>query len=355
MKRMMILAWMLLAVSGLIGAGCQDQNTAAELLQGDWLIPRNQIFEGGPGKDGIPALLNPTMIAPSAASYLDDDDLIIGVKIGNDARAYPHPILDWHEIINDDIDGKSLAITYCPLTGSGIAWNRDLGGMRTTFGVSGLLYNTNLIPYDRGTNSNWSQMKLQCVNGPLSGRPAEIYPVVETTWKTWKELYPQTKVVSSSTGVNRPYGFFPYGDYKVSNSLLFPVSSDDPRLHKKERVLGVILGEKTRVYRVGQFPADIGVINDTLNSVPDVIAGSSGKDLAVGFERQLPDGTVLTFSPVQNSFPVLMEDNEGTQYDAFGKALSGPRAGINLKQARGYIAYWFAWATFHPGPEIYTP
>ena len=114
-----------------------------------WLIPNNQVFDGGPGKDGIPALVNPPMFDASQAIYLSDNDLVIGYKVGNDARAYPHKILDWHEIINDDINGKPVAIIYCPLTGTAIAWSRFIEGSVSTFGVSGLLYNTNLMPYDR--------------------------------------------------------------------------------------------------------------------------------------------------------------------------------------------------------------
>ena len=134
-----------------------------------WSIPSNQVFDGGPGKDGIPALVNPAMVSSVQANYLTDNDLVIGFKVGDDVRAYPHQILDWHEIINDVVGEQPLAITYCPLTGTGIGWNRVISGNTTTFGVSGLLFNTNLIPYDRSTDSNWSQMKLECVNGQLIG------------------------------------------------------------------------------------------------------------------------------------------------------------------------------------------
>jgi hypothetical protein len=333
--------------------GCES-STGSDQVTGDWLIPKDQIFDGGPGKDGIPALTNPELSGAIGATYLADNDLIIGLKIGNEVRAYPHPILDWHEIINDNVNGNQLSITYCPLTGSGIAWNRLINGTPTTFGVSGLLYNTNLIPYDRATNSNWSQMKLQCVNGPLSGTSISTYQIVETTWETWKEMYPQTKVVSSNTGHSRPYGQYPYGDYKTSSSLLFPIGNDDTRLPRKERVLGVIVEERTKVYRVNSFSGDIEILNDLFNDVGLVVMGSRTKNLVVVYERKLADGTLLSFLPIQNaSLPVVMTDTEETRWDIFGRAVSGPRVGTELKPVRSYVAYWFAWGAFFPAAEIY--
>ena len=176
--------------------------------------------------------------------------MVLIIKVGDVVKAYPHPILDWHEIVNDDIQGKKLAITYCPLTGTGIAWNRMLEGSETTFGVSGLLYNTNLMPYDRLTNSTWSQQRLDCVNGQLRGQTAETYTLVETTFETMKKFYPKGLVLNTETGFNRSYGRYPYGDYKINDErLVFPISKEDRRLDLKERTLGVLLpsGDK-RVY-----------------------------------------------------------------------------------------------------------
>jgi hypothetical protein len=317
-----------------------------------WLIPVDEVLDVA-GRDGIPALTNPDLTTPAGATYLVDGDLVFGVKIGNEIRAYPHPILDWHEVINDDINGTELTITYCPLTGSGVAWERAINGTRATFGVSGLVYNSNLIPYDQGTRSNWSQMKLQCVNGPLMGTLVATHPIIETTWRTWKDMYPQTRVVSTNTGHARFYGVYPYGNYRAEDFLLFPISNEDQRLPRKERVHGVIVGGRTKVYRINSFSNDIEVINDTFNGVFLVALGSSAKNFAVTYERQLGDGTVLTFSPVQGVLPIAMVDNEGTRWDIFGKAVEGPRAGSNLDPMRSYTAYWFAWGAFFHGTEIY--
>ena len=306
-RTMMVILFLVLT----LGA-CQDPSgSETTRVEGDWLIPRDQIFDGGPGKDGIPALTNPAFVNSSDATYLNDDDLVIGVRIGDVVRAYPHPILDWHEIINDEIGTARFSITYCPLTGSGIALNSVINGSTTTFGVSGLLYNTNLIPYDRGTNSNWSQMKLQCVNGTLKGTVIGTYPIVETTWRTWNQMYPQTTVVSRNTGYSRPYGTYRYGDYKTSNTTIFPISNRDDRLPMKERVHGVIVGAKSRVYRIATFPDSGGTINDVLNGTSIVVVGSRSQNFTVAFERGLRDGTELTFSQVVGALPVVMQDNEG--------------------------------------------
>lgn len=187
-----------------------------------WSIPVAEVLDGGPGRDGIPALVNPQMVTAENSSILLDTDLILGYKNGNEIRAYQHIILDWHEIVNDNIGDVSLAVTYCPLTGTGIGWNRVIDGKETTFGVSGLLYQTNLIPFDRATKSNWSQILNESVNGSREGKKAELIQLIETDWKTWKTMYPETGIINiNNTGFARTYGVYPYVDYKTNNSTFF--------------------------------------------------------------------------------------------------------------------------------------
>ncbi|MEM9929251.1 MAG: DUF3179 domain-containing (seleno)protein, partial [Bacteroidota bacterium] len=139
-------------------------------FSGEWIIPRGNVFDGGPGCDGIPAIEDPEFVSLGEATYLEDGDLVLAVADANgQVKLYAHNLLDWHEIINDEVAGQPLAIVYCPLTGTGIGWDRIIDGEQTSFGVSGLLYNTNIIPYDRKTGSNWSQQRLECVNGELAG------------------------------------------------------------------------------------------------------------------------------------------------------------------------------------------
>ena len=345
----------LIVVAGL--AGCSDDVQDPGSNGQDWLVPRDQVFDGGPGRDGIPALENPEMVLAGAINYLSPDNLVVGFKSGDDIRAYPHAILDWHEIINDTYPDKNLAITYCPLTGTAIGWNNTLNGQATTFGVSGLLFQTNLMPFDRLTGSTWSQMRLDCVNGELIGTQAETYQVVETTWATWKEMYPQTKVNSLNTGFSRNYQRFPYiqggQDYRTSNTFfLFPFSPVDNRLPSKDRVLGVIVGGDVKVYPIKTLDDEVTVIMDLYNGVPLVIAGSRSQNFIVAYETT-GQGSGLNFNPVQNQLPVVMEDNEGNQWSVFGEALSGPRTGQRLKATKSLIGYWFTFGSFYPTPEIY--
>ena len=318
-----------------------------------WSIPKNEIFDGGPGKDGIPALEDPEKVSVVAGGYLLEQELVLGYFDGENAVAYPLQILDWHEIINDEVDFFPFAITYCPLTGTGIGWERTLNGNPTTFGVSGLIYNNNLIPYDRQTNSNWSQMRLDCVNGPLINTEIKTFQLLETRWFTWKEMYPETKVLSLNTGFDRAYGLYPYGDYKTNeDNLLFPLDIDDRRLNRKERVHGIIIDDASKVYRFSSFKATNTLINDVINSKEVIIVGNATKNFIVSFYPQLDDGTNLVFSVVDEG-DVILEDNLGNKWDVFGYAVSGPAKGERLLRTESFMGYWFAWGSFYPNTEIY--
>jgi hypothetical protein len=333
---------------------CKKEETPPGSGSGEWTIPVDQVLSGGPGPDGIPSVDNPQFAKACEVTFLDDDDLVLGIKIGDIIRAYPHPILDWHEILNDNIDGDAIAITYCPLTGTGIAWDAKLNGQNTTFGVSGLLYNSNLMPYDRGSGSLWSQMRLDCVNGELIRKEIETMPLVEMTWKSWKAFYPDSDVVTTNTGFDRDYDDYPYGDYKTGNYVNFPISKEDNRLHKKERVLGVIVDDSVRAYRFDSFAEEkINVIYDELHGENLVIFGSQDENFIMAYKNELSDGTVLMdLSPVQDGGEIVAEDAEGNKLNLFGEVAEGPLKGQNLKGVSTYMGYWFSWGTFF-NPSIY--
>lgn len=335
----------------LMAIGCQKEEAVS--LSEEWLIPENEIRDGGPGKDGIPALTGPKFIPAGEVSYLEDSDLVLGFADGDDVRAYPHNILDWHEIVNDDTPNHTLAVIYCPLTGTGIGWDRMINDKKTTFGVSGLLFNSNIIPYDRETGSNWSQLLLKSVNGKLIGSLPKTHNLVETTWGTWKSMYPSSKVVSNSTGHNRNYRQYPYGSYKSNSNLIFPVSNSDNRLHPKQRVLGIIISGKAKAYPISRFSGPFSLVNDTFSGKNLVIAGNAERNILIAFERDLPDGTQLTFQPVHNGLPAILTDNEGTRWDVFGRGIDGPRNGQQLNTVVQMMGYWFAFATFYPGIDLY--
>ena len=324
-----------------------------------WLVPKSKVIDAGPGKDGIPALEQPEMRLATEIGYLDENDLIIGINTEDGYRAYPHKILDWHEIINDRVKSKHFSINYCPLTGSAMAWDMFLAKELSTYGVSGFLYNSNLIPYDRRSGSLWSQMLMKCINGKKIGQEPNMYPIIETTWSTWKKMYPESKVVSLNTGFNRPYNVYPYiepltkADYRHDPFLIFPVDFIDDRLSRKERILGVTINDEGKAYRFKSFEGPISVIHDQFQGETIVVAGSSEMNFMVVFETHLEDGNELMFQALNDEFPAIMSDAEGNKWDVFGKAIDGPRKGEQLVIPKTCMSYWFAWGTFYRDSEIY--
>lgn len=356
MKQLMFASLLLLAapLTALVQS-CSKSSDSPPTSSGEWLIPQSEVFDGGPGKDGIPSIENPKFTVASSVDFLLPDDLVLGIKVGEDIRAYPHPILDWHEIVNDEIGGLPLAITYCPLTGTGIGWVRRVNGKTTTFGVSGLLYNANLLPYDRATDSNWSQILLKGVNGELMGEDIETYPMMETSWASWKAMFPDSKVLNTQTGFSRNYGNYPYGSYRTNHDLLiFPISPDDTRLPRKERGLGVIFDGEAKFYPLAKFESVTAVHQDAFRGRELVVVGSQTQNFLAAYERRLPDGTLLEFEALsQSGTPVVMQDQEGNRWNVFGEAVSGPRAGTKLLPTQSFIGYWFSWGAFYPRVEIF--
>ncbi len=324
---------------------CQDNDRTDDPQ--DWTIPSDEIFDGGPGKDGIPSIDQPMYTPGTVVDYLEDDDLIVGVINNGIPKAYPHFILDWHEIVNDRVGDVRLAVTYCPLTGTAIGWNRIIDGEETQFGVSGKLYNTNLIPYDRMTDSYWSQIGLECVNGDLLSRQVETYPVIETSWKTWNEAYPNSFVLNTETGFDRSYGVYPYGDYITNDDkLFFPVEPFDERLPAKERVLGVIDGGVQIAYSIELFA------NDRLIQDGDrLVFGSKESNFIVAYNNSLG---LQDIEMLNGELPHIAKDADGNMIGLDGRIMEGPMAGSALEAINSFIGYWFSFGAFYPGIEIYS-
>src|SRR5437870_5629196 len=200
---------------------------AARTLNGfdlkDSLVPPDQILPGGPGRDGIPAIDAPKFVKASAAN-LAAADRVLGLVHNGAVKAYPVRILNWHEIVNDRFGDEAIAITYCPLCGAGIAYAARAGGRPTTFGVSGLLYNSDLLLYDRATQSLWSQIEARAIAGPLKGEKLTPVALTHTTWADWKARHPDTLVLSAETGFSRDYSRDPYAGYESSSRIMFPTA-----------------------------------------------------------------------------------------------------------------------------------
>ncbi len=314
----------------------------------DWAIDTEYMEAGcNGGYDCIRSLDTPRFVGVEEVDFLQPEDLVIGIRMGNDVHCYPHVILDWHEIVNDKIDDIAFSINYCPLTGSGMAWDRRVNGQLTQFGVSGLLYNSNVIPYDRATGSHWSQMRQQCVNGAYYKAKVTAYPVIETTWATWKALYPNSQVVSTETGFRRDYGNYPYYSYKENQDVFFPTAHDADSIHPKKRFYGVLEDDQVALFDYNRFAFGPGVAADTAFEKKVWVAGSAPDNYMVVFKapKDKPD---FSLQSVSGKGPALLQDNEGYTYDLFGYVIDGPDEGIPLERMNGYTAYWFAWVAFFP-------
>ncbi|MCI5055249.1 MAG: DUF3179 domain-containing protein [Flavobacteriales bacterium] len=348
MKVNRIIPSLLMMIFVLVLSCKKDESLNEETI---WAVPKDEVKDGGPGKDGIPAIDEPKFVSSSEATHIENDELVIAIKIGSEVKVYPHTILDRHEIVNDVVSDEPLSIIYCPLTGTATAWSRIVDGQTTTFGVSGLLYNSNVIPYDRATNSNWSQLRLDCINGDLLGTLSSNFHIVETTWATIKSAYPDLKALSEDTGFDRNYDVYPYGDYKTNHSnIIFPVSGEDNRNDAKDRVLSIIKNGKVRSYEIDNFSDNTELLQESYEGEELVILGSKTKNFAVAYSREI-DGTILDFTALDD-FPVVMTDAQGNKWNLFGECVEGDRAGQRLNSPQNIIGYWFSFAAFYPGLEI---
>ena len=209
-------------------------------------ILSENIVSGGPPPDGIPPIEDPDYISiEEADDFLVDEDAVFLAELGEEIYVFPQSIMVWHEIVNEEINGEKLSITYCPLTGSAIGYYGDFSGGNTDFGTSGKLVNSNLIMYDRQTESYWSQILGQAISGPLAGKKLDRFQLTWTSWINIKTEYEKANILSNKTGFNRDYSRDPYGAYHTDQSgnyytnenLYFNVLSADDSLDKKDVVI----------------------------------------------------------------------------------------------------------------------
>ena len=281
---------------------------AAEFNLDNLVIDIKLITFGGPPKDGIPALSDPEHVPLESCDRLEDDDRVVGIVVGDEARAYPLRVLVYHEVVNDEIGGTPVAIVYCPLCDSVTAVDRRLDGVVREFGVSGLLVNSNILLYDRSDDSLWSQVGLTAISGPNAGRSLPHLPWEITTAGAWRAGHPDSTVMSFETGYDRDYDRSPYQN--SFGTLRFPVASEDDRLQRRDLVVGIKLGDTTRAYPVA-----------TIRSAPDGVLRDSIEGQAI----------VLSAGPDGESVRIVEMPAE----------------------ALGVHTFWFAWAAFYPETEIY--
>lgn len=315
------------------------------------IVPLDKIVSGGPPPDGIPSIDNPKFVSiQEADKFLQDGDQVVGLNINGDIRAYPLQILVWHEIVNDNVGGTPVAVTYCPLCFTNQVFNRTVDGKTIEFGTSGKLYNSNLVMYDRINNSLWSQALGQAIVGEHAGVKLDRIPFDVAFWKDWKDLYPDTKVLSRDTGITRPYGADPYGDYYTNGDLFFPVSNKDNRLGLKEIIVGLENAGQYKAYKLRQIE-DSKVVNDRIGN--NSVALFSLHPFMVRVFDTTVDAQKLEFQFDKN-ISKITDKQTGSEWNFDGIGIMGPMKGKHLTRLPFDEGFWFEWVAFHPETELYT-
>lgn len=274
------------------------------------LVPQDQILQGGPPKDGIPAIDRPHFLSAAEAKFLAGDERVLGIRRNGVAKAYPIAILNWHEIVNDEFAGEPVVVTFCPLCGTGMAFLATVGGKRLDFGVSGLLYNSDVLLYDRETQSLWSQLLARAVTGRFKGTSLAPIAIAHTTWSDWKRREAETLVLSRDTGYVRDYTTDPYRGYELSDALMFRIRRQSAVFHPKERVIGVEINGQAKAYPFVELGKTRSDIRDTVG----------GRPITIRFD---------------------VTHRTGAVFDASGREIPS------------VIAFWFAWYAFHSDTAVY--
>ena len=305
-------------------------------------IRLDEIVWGGVRKDGIPALTNPELIPANEAEYITDKELVFGISINGDVRAYPYRFMDWHEMLNDKIGGVSVSLAYCTLCGSGILYKTELSTEEDAliFGSSGFLYRSNKLMYDQKTHTLWNQFNGQPVVGKLANTDIEleVLPLVTTSWGKWKKQHPNTKVLSEETGFHRDYTpGAAYGAYFFSEELMFPASVEDASLKQKEKVFGLRISGANKAWPLSLFKNET-VINDRIGIIPVVLIGDEKTESVRAYRSE-----GLPFQISEKGALIV----DGQEWQMTEDALIGPNQ-ENLSRLPGHVAYWFAWSGYFP-------
>ncbi|MBI2296099.1 MAG: DUF3179 domain-containing protein [Betaproteobacteria bacterium] len=328
-------------------------------------VALEEIQSGGPPKDGIPAIDQPRFTAPEeAGKWLDRREPVIVFEHNGDARAYPLQILMFHEIVNDTVGGLPVAVTFCPLCNASIVFDRRVAGTALDFGTTGKLRKSDLVMYDRQTESWWQQFTGKGIVGRHAGTTLLQLPSTIVAFEDFRKTFPRGRVLSRQTGFVRPYGRNPYRGYDRIGDIPFlfhdPV---DPRLPAMERVLGVFQGGKSRIYPFSLLAAT-PVINDEVGGEPvavfsqegvlsaldaEIIRDSRRIPAAAAYSRRLNDRG-LSFERRDGR---ILDRETGSEWDIFGRAVAGPLKGTRLKPADSGVHFAFAWLAFNPASEIY--
>jgi hypothetical protein len=330
-------------------------------------VPYDELRSGGPPRDGIPSIDDPHFIGQeSAAEWLTGNEPVIALELNGEARAYPLQILIWHEIVNDEVGGVPMAVTFCPLCNAAITFDRQLDGQVYEFGTSGLLRNSDLVMYDRTTESLWQQFTGEGIVGDMAGRKLTFLPSSIVSFDDFRQAHPEGVVLSRETGHSRRYGENPYAGYdRIGQSPFLFDGPEDDRLPAMERVVAVEINGLDVAYPFSLL-AEQGAINDSRAGRDLVVLHEPGTSSALGagviaegedvgatgvFDANL-DGQKLTFRRQDGA---LIDDQTGSTWNVLGQAIDGPLGGQRLEPIVHGSHFWFAWAAFKPDTIVYQP
>ncbi len=318
------------------------------------------------GPDAIPAIDNPRFLSIEEVDFVQPDEAVVVIDVDGDARAYPIQILVWHEIVNDEVGGVPVSVTYCPLCNSALAFDRRVGERVLDFGTSGSLYQSALVMYDRQTESLWAHFTGEGVVGHYAGARLNPIPVQTLAFDQFVDRHPDGRVLSRDTGASRDYGTNPYIGYDEESSGPiggFFEGDVDPRLQPKARVVGIVrddtasavtldFGETPSVHQIDVGDESLVVLHRPgLASALDRAAVAAGRDVGQTgvFVPRSGDGEPLTFSVDGDEF---VDDQTGSIWSLTGEAVEGPLAGEQLEPVGHLNTFWFAWAGYHPETAI---
>ncbi len=328
-------------------------------------VPLGEFSSGGPPRDGIPPIDRPRFVSPAEAStWLKKREPVLVVERGGKARAYPHQILIWHEIVNDELAGTPIAVTYCPLCNSAVVFDRRVDAATLRFGTTGNLRRSDLVMWDDATESWWQQLTGEAVVGELTGKQLRTLPAETLSFEQFRERHPTGEVLSRDTGNERDYGRNPYEGYDDPDSKPFLLEGEaDPRLPPKERVVSIIRGKRATVVAFSRLRSDpvaevsigdemlIVLFAPGVRSALDAGEIQRSRDVGTAgvFSRELGDRKVTLVAAGDGRF---RDRASGSVFDVTGRAVAGPLKGQRLRAAVHDLSFWFAVAAFRPDARI---
>lgn len=371
---MRILIFLLIFISSLFSAEIMTEDNRSYSLKlhtfgwdTNWnkhTIDYEELQSGGPSRDGIPPIDKPIFeTVNEAKSWIGDNEPLIFVTINKETKAYPLQVLMWHEIVNDTLSNKDISITFCPLCNASIVFDRNLDGVKYDFGTSGLLRNSDLVMYDRQTESLWQQFTGSGIVGDMSNKTLQQIPSLIVSFKDVYTNYPNTKILSKKTGYYRNYGKNPYVGYDDINQSPFMLKqATDKRLFPMQRVATVTINDKNKAYAYSKVKK-LKVINDSFERKSLVLFYKTKVTSALNrseIARSKDVGSVLVYYPRVKGKKLEFYYDEGfydkqthSQWNIFGEAIAGKLKGEKLKTVVFGSHFWFAWAVFKPDTVIY--